>query len=368
MKDVHAFLQQVSADFEKHPPYNPKYQEVIEIHRLDENHLPVDNQIQTALEELRCLKYQLTALSGKEIFLRKLRDARSIEDLPSAQDAVAAEITIQKKKSALRKQKAARAAAETRFEKAIKDTCFVEKELQNARQLAQNHFKRIKSTNYTNRLAEKIREGDWESVVRSFDDITEVDKLEGSHCGELSAILTQERLKLETQANEGNTEVTDIQKRLHRVEQNIQMWTSDIQSVRRSLAEQERRDRNYGALLHEYELQNQFSQILPSITGVRITEARTNSISFEINGALFLPSDAKVDRSQVTHTLVIKRAEREGRAHMELSLSPADVEVSDLVDGQKNIMLSVVVKEVCARILKFLENRQQESTAWGGGR
>ncbi|KAI0563859.1 hypothetical protein FGB62_33g1111 [Gracilaria domingensis] len=366
MDDPVVLLQQLAAEFDQRPPFVPNYDNHIKLTALDENRVPVDNQIQAALEDLRCLKHQLTALRSKQIFLRRLRDAQSLQDLPSAQEAVTAEMRLQKKKSELRKQKAARAASEKRFENAVMQACLTAKSIQETDQLAQNHIRRLKSASYTEQLVEKMNRDEWDSVMRFFDDVAEVDKLEGSDCQQLSDMFTKERVKLEAEANRQNVEVTELQKRLNRVEQSTGECEKEIENVRHRFAKKERRDPKFANVLHEYELQKHLEQILPSITAVRVAAVQPDGILFDINASLIVPSDGKLDRRQATHTLTYKRAGFDGSNTEGLILSPPDVEIADLID-QPDSSLPIVIKEVCARLRNFMAKEQLSPTAVNKG-
>ncbi|PXF40935.1 hypothetical protein BWQ96_09330 [Gracilariopsis chorda] len=339
-----------------------RHKQLIAGRTLEKNAIPVDIQIQAELDDLRHLKYELNAFRTKRIFLQNLRDARDVQDLPTAQQAVSAEIKLQKMKSELRKTKAERSALERRFENAVRDLGEASADHLHACQSMKHRIHLYRADTYTDNVEKQIKLGDWESVFRSFDDIEEVDSLQVPHCRTLINLLRKEKLKFEAQSDHNKPQLQQIHQHVRHLENNVDMLKEKQHALNQRIHKFEHSDPAFSKLRHEYELQKQLQHILPSITGVRVADVRVNGVCFEINAMLFVPFVDGTKRDQKTHSLIVKVDENCDTANnvVELCLTPADVRVDDLFGRDENMSLRFVVQTVCARLAEFMARTFQE--------
>lgn len=358
LPSVDYFSEQLSKN--QHP--TARHKQLIAGTTLPQDAIPVDVQIQAELDDLRHLKYELNALRTKKIFLQKLRDARDVQDLPTAQQAVSAEIALQKMKSELRKTKAERASLERRFENAVSEWGDASAQHIHACRSLNDRIHSYRADVYTENVERQIKLGDWESVFRSFGDTQEVDRLQLPHCRTLINLLKKEKLKLQTQSGQNQPQLEQLHQHVRQLENSVNMLKEKLRMLNHRLQKQERLDPAFSKLRHEYELQKQLQQILPSLTGVRVADVRVNGVCFEINAMLFLPFVDGTKRDQKTHSLIVKVDENGDTADnvVGLSLIPADVPVDDLFGKDENMSLRFVVQTVCARLAQFMARTSQE--------
>lgn len=356
-------VKQISKDLQTHSHFDFHHQRLLQGRALVPDTPLVDLTIQAELDHLRNLKSQLKVLRTKQIFLTNLRDASSVADLPSRQQAIAAEVSLQQKKSDLRKTKAARASAEKRLEKALQTYAMARNEHRRAFQPIQTKINHIAATFLSKEITEKIRTGDWHSVESILEDPNQVDKLQKHHCDQLKHILTEQRRTMEAEAKVKNADGAKLRKYVQNLQARVDSHKKIKQDYSDMISKQERKEPKLLALRHENELQKMLAQIMPSLTGIAVGEVRANGISFNINATLFAPYVEIPNRAQPTHVLIVKFDDQsENRTSLlELILSPPDVNLDDLYGPSKTPSLPLLLQIVCARLTKLMTEKLQPS-------
>lgn len=318
--------------------------------------LHIDLQIQSAVEELRRLKAEYIEVRTQELFVKTLLTAKSLDDLPTSQETGRAEVALQEKKRELRKIKAERAKAESELTETVEQLGHTVQEFNRGRDEAKLRLRQARIASRSAHVRKLIQSRDVTQIESLVDHI---DELDASCCQDIINILREERALVERQAIEESSAVENLRREVEELESDVQDLGIESNRLEQIITAEDSRNPKLAKLRHECMLQKELEKMLSSLTGVRVSEIHENGISFFFNANALLPSNGGTERNDVTHTIKIELLEdRGGESNVSsVSISPEDISVADVCNGNTAVSLCIVMQTICSRLLAFASQK-----------
>lgn len=317
---------------------------------------PVDLEIQSSFDELRRLKFQFVELRTKEIFLKRILETKSLEDLPSSNEAGRAEVALAESKRELREIKASRRQAEERERDILVEIGKAFRENKASYENVQKRISDVRAAVRSNDAEKVLSERDIDSIQSL---LKHIDELDEHCCRDIVQVLQEEKRVIEREAKEKSTHVDSLRKKVRDMQNEVDSLEHETTKLKEEIAKNDNGDSGAATLRREYALLNEMDAVLAALGGVHVSEVRANGMSFEFNAALFMPFVEGRNREISTHLLDVEFAEEDiGNVRIaNMAISPPDINVTDLCDDNIS-SLPMSIQIVGCRLAAYMEGRK----------
>lgn len=318
--------------------------------------IPIDFEIQAALEHLKRLKFQNIGLRTKELFLQRVLDSKSVEDtFPTPQELAKLELALGKEKTKLRSIKAARAAAEKSLEDAASNIDRVAGERDMARAEIDRTISNVKAASRLEVVKTAVESGH-ESALEKL--VRDVDELDSACCQHVTRELRKQKRTIEKEASVQSNRSEALRVEVEELEKEVSEMERESTSLQAQISKGDKENKNAEELRREWTLQEELAELLSALVGIRITDVRENGMTIEIHSSVCAKQPSTAKSSSPTHTLDIEFGLNElgDTIVAYMHLNPGDVNVSDIVEDM-NLSLEKGVQKVFSRFMRLQEEQ-----------
>lgn len=317
--------------------------------------VPADADIQATMERLKMMKIKQIELCTKEMFLRRVLKARTLDDaIPSAQEVAQLDLSLGKEKSKLRAIKASRATAEKSLADIARtiDSATASRERVRSEALQTLHKARAASRmQHVKYVLETGNDQDLDMLVR------DVDGLDLMCCQLILRELRSQKGDLEKEASSQSTRSENLRREVNALGKDVEQMEAKRISLQEEIAEKGRNDSAMAEVRQRWTMMEKLEEVISALLGFRIIDIRDNAITLGINASVFAKKgDMSASTTEITHTLDVEFDTNELGdvviAHM--LLDPPDLLVSDLV-RDLNLSMERGIQIVFSRFMRLYE-------------
>lgn len=354
MDQVEVYLDKQTAALRNISDVDLSYQSILDDHEDSKDLPPVDVQIAAAFQELRQLKAQHLEMRTRELFLNRILDAKSFDELAPMEETGRLEVEVNHEKTTLRQIKKARSESEKSVANAAikleKNLHHSETEKKKVASLLQKAKYSIRSKSVDAILAER-------DINKIESLVPDIDELDTHCCDKIIQFLREEKNVLRKEAHNRSEDVDNMRVAVEQLQADVDKLELERNRLQNEISKNDQKDPNFSHLRHECMLQEQLESVMASLTGLRVAATHNDGISFEINASVLLPDHETIDRD-LTYELNVKFDEENlGITKIvALTLRPQDVQVTDICD-EPDLTLPMAVQLVYMRLIKHLKEK-----------
>lgn len=311
--------------------------------------IPMDMQIQAVQEQLAKVKHNERNLLTYELFLQRVLESKTLEDaLPTSAELAQNDVLLAQEKVKLRAIKAARAEAEKDLAEAAKKLG----ESSSARNRVRSEFKdeveRAKAAVKVEVVKNVLKSGDKAEMEKL---VANIDSYDANACELILRELAIQKSQCEKEAKEQANKTEEIELRAKTLEKEVSELEQSTKAMQATISENDKENSSHAAMRHECAMQEQLTEMLAALTGVRVSEVRSNGLTFMLNANVFTGKRESPPQSSHTHTLEVEFGSNEiGETVIAfMHLDPPDAEVSDIRE-ELGMSLYTGVGKVCQRL------------------
>lgn len=317
--------------------------------------IPADADIQATMERLKMMKIKQIELCTKEMFLRRVLEARTLDEaIPSAQEVAQLDLSLGKEKSKLRAIKSSRAAAEKNLAEVARVIDSATASRNHVRSEAFQILQKAKAASRLQYVKGVLEASDGRSLDML---VRDVDNLDLMCCYHILDKLRSQKRELEKIANGQSARTDGLLRDVDVLDKDVRQLEAQQVSLQAKIAEKGKGDSAVATLQQRWAMMEKLEDIISALVGFRIINIRDSAITLGIKASVFAKRDnVSASTAEITHTLDVEFSTNELGdivvAHM--FLDPPDVFVSDLVKDL-DLTMERGIQIVFSRFMRFYE-------------
>lgn len=328
------------------------FKALIHDHEGEENEgsqIPMDMEIQALLEQLTKVKHNERNLLTYELFLERVLTSSTTEEaLPTPSELAQSEFLLREEKVKLRSIKGKRAKVQEELAKAAEKIDAFSSSRDRARTEFQCDLENADAAAKLEVVKNAIESGDMAEMEKL---IANIDSYDAKACEMILREVALQHSQNEKEAKEESEKADALQGAAAKLEKDVSELERSTTELQATISQNDKENSTHAAMRHECAMQEQLTEMLAALSGVRVTEVRTNGMTFKLNANVFAGPRSSGDRSVETHTLEIEFGSNEvgDTVIAFMHLEPGDVTVSDIRE-ELGMSLYTGIGKVCERL------------------
>lgn len=311
----------------------------------------IENDIQSAFEEIRYLKNQIIASNSHHLFLENTINDKILST--TAKQTGQEEYILTESKTKLR-------ALKRKREQEDKDIEILSQQLQQANEKHENlkttikqHIRLIKTKEIQNHISSKLLDGNGNDNINIIEDLVKnnLDQINENDCNKLINIIENEYLNINKNIKVSNENIEGLKHYIHDENVKIEYMKKDHNNLQKNLNHLQQH--NNGEIMQNILQEKVLSKYIQQLTGLKIKDVRADGMSLVINAGIFSSVTPSYIKSKFSHILDVVFDNRGNNCENDsLTINDHDntgeTTSNDLISGgSSSNMVADVVLEPC---------------------